>query len=43
MKTKLIVLAMSSLAILTLLPVVSSAQGRIGYSYDTVMMPLAIV
>lgn len=34
MKTKLIVLAMSSLAILTLLPVVSSAQGRIGYSYD---------
>ena len=25
---------MSSLAILTLLPVVSSAQGRIGYSYD---------
>lgn len=34
MKTKLIVWAMSSLAILTLLPVVSSAQGRIGYSYD---------
>ena len=25
---------MSSLAILTLLPIVSSAQGRIGYSYD---------
>ncbi len=39
MKTKLIVWAMSSLAILTLLPVVSSAQGRIGYS----LMPLAIV
>lgn len=34
MKTKLIVWAMSSLTILTLLPVVSSAQGRIGYSYD---------
>ena len=34
MNTKLIVWAMSSLAILTLLPVVSSAQGRIGYSYD---------
>lgn len=39
MKTKLIVWAMSSLAILTLLPVVSSVQGRIGYS----LMPLAIV